>query len=74
MGLGDQEDACPREKMAAMEIQRNELDAALRLLMKALDLYGGAASLTHPRLTRAMTAARKLIPENAEVKCGDAPA
>ncbi len=32
VGLGDQEDACPREKMATMELQRNEAFRLLRVI------------------------------------------
>ena len=47
--------------------ERDELRDAMRTLLKAWELYGMMASVTHPRLTRALSAARKLLPENASV-------
>jgi len=50
-----------------LERERDDARHAIRQWIEAWNRYGDGASLTHPRLTRAMTAARKLISENAKL-------
>lgn len=47
-----------------MERERNEARAALENLADAICQYGGGASMMHPRITRAISAARKITSEN----------
>ena len=44
--------------------ERDEARQATRQWIEALDRYGDGASLMHPRLTMAITTARKTLPEN----------
>lgn len=50
--------------------ERDEARQAIRQWIEAWDRYGDGASLMHPRLTMAITAARKSLPENVEVGHG----
>jgi len=50
-----------------LERERDEARHAIRQWIDAWDRYGDGASLTHPRLTMALTAARKSLLENAPV-------
>jgi len=45
--------------------ERDDARQATRQWIEAWDRYGDGASLMHPRLTMAITAARKSLPENA---------
>ena len=63
---------CTRESIEDLIARHNELlreldDArqATRQWIEAWDRYGDGASLMHPRLSMAITAARKSLPENS---------
>lgn len=51
-----------------LERERNEARQATRQWIEAWDRYGDGASLMHPRLTMAITTARKSLPDNADVQ------
>jgi hypothetical protein len=47
-----------------MERERDDARQVTRQWIEVWDRYGDGASLMHPRLTRALSAARKSLPEN----------
>jgi hypothetical protein len=51
-------------RLEAVQSERDEARETTRQLVEAFDRFGYGASMMHPRLTRAITAARKSIPEN----------
>ena len=54
-----------REWMQNVTTLCRDMESALRNLMEAEDKFGYGASMCHPRITRARTAARKILSENA---------
>lgn len=57
--------------VATIKIRRDELaDEQLRDLIEACNQYGGGASISHPRYTRQLSAAKKFL-ENAERTHGE---
>ena len=55
-----------RSQCLVARIQRDAAHQATRQWIEAWDRYGDGASLMHPRLTMAITAARKSLPGNVD--------
>lgn len=51
-----------------LERERNEAVEVMRQLVTEQDRFGHGASMNHPRLTRAITAARKFL---EKIGCGE---
>lgn len=49
------------EIVAAMKIWRDEAEKQLRDLYKVCKQFGGGASISHPRITRQLFAAKKFL-------------
>ena len=60
-------DNCKRTA-CVLRRERDGYKSALDNLASAICQYGGGASMMHPRLTRAISAARKIIQENDQVE------
>ena len=63
-GAWDRSDYVREYAKRAQELE--EIRNVLSTLLEATDRYGMAASVIHPRLTRAISAARNILPENVK--------
>lgn len=63
-GAWDRSDYVRQYAKRVQELE--EIRNVMTTLLEATDRYGMAGSMTHPRLTRAISAARNILPHNAK--------